>query len=77
MRRNDWQVDQMIESSFGIQWDTLGSAFDLSLKVGWEIQTWFNHNTFILRQGSSLCTVRSTLGDYTMQGVTASLKITF
>ena len=77
VRRNDWQVNQMAETSIGIQWDANAHFFDIALAVGWEFQTWFNHNTFILRQGSSGGAAFSMLGDYSMQGVTASLGITF
>lgn len=85
--KNDYQsADPMFDASLGVRWDTTGEHFLLKLCVLWELQTWFNHNTFI-RLDSMVVDgftnsalpynfVEST-GNFSLQGLVCKLSLFF
>jgi len=65
-------VEPMLETAIGLRWDTFGMDWGLRVQIGWELQVWFNHNSFIETQVNY-----SNYGNYAMQGLTANFRANF
>ena len=77
----------MLETSLGLQLDYFSNIFGILVKAGWDMQVWFNHNTFVKaipywpyeynNQQTKSVTYQTCNGNYSMQGLTVSLEIAF
>jgi hypothetical protein len=67
-----WDVEPMAEALIGIRLNSFGVDWGLELEVGWDLQLWFNHNGFII-----LPVTQAAFGNYSMQGLTATLRLEF
>ncbi len=68
-------VEPMLETVIGLRWDTFGMDWGLRVQIGWELQVWFNHNTFIPTE--AIVANYSNYGNYAMQGLTANFRANF
>ncbi|MCH9621892.1 MAG: hypothetical protein S4CHLAM20_13230 [Chlamydiia bacterium] len=71
------RIEPMLETSIGIRWDTFGRDWGLRVQAGWELQYWFDHNTFIQGVGNAPANPYSFNGSYSMQGLTVLMRVNF
>ncbi len=69
---NFYNVEPMIETSLGLRWESAWTNCSLCIDLSWELQTYFSHNGFQAFFGPM-----GVMGNYSMQGATASAKISF
>ena len=82
-----YSLDPMLESSIGLRWDCIGIHWQLQLQVSWEMQVWYNHNSFIRFNSLTIDTYANKNnypynfiqadGNYSMQGLTAKINLFF
>ncbi len=60
-------MEPMLEASLGVRWEKMWTTWGLSLDLSWETQTYFSHAN-LTQQGT---------GNYSMQGLTAGLIVSF
>lgn len=65
-------VDPMLETTLGLRWDSNWTDWALCIDLGWELQTYFNHNGF---QGINNSV--GNMGTFSMQGLTLAVKVNF
>lgn len=65
-------VNPMLEIGLGARWDGNWTNWGLCIDLGWELQTYFNHNGFLPYNSPT-----GLLGDFSMQGLTLAIKVTF
>jgi hypothetical protein len=65
-------VDPMLETGMGLRWDSNWTDWALRIDLGWEFQTYFNHNGF---QG--YYSPVGNMGTYAMQGLTLAVRVNF
>jgi hypothetical protein len=69
-------VEPMFETSVGLRWDSAGQDWALRLQMGWELQAWLDHSTFIQGYGANL-DPSIAYGTYAMQGLTVKIRLNF
>ncbi|MCH9811564.1 hypothetical protein K0U07_02230 [bacterium] len=67
-----WGVEPMLEVGLSICWEGNWTDWGLALDIGWELQTYFDHNPF---QG--YYSGVGIAGNYSMQGLTVSARVSF
>jgi hypothetical protein len=68
-------IEPMMQASTGLRWESQGRNWGLRAQAGWELQLWFNHNTFMQGTGQGARLGYTNLGNYSMQGITLSLEV--
>jgi hypothetical protein len=68
-------VEPMVETSLGFRWDYFGKDWGLRLQAGWELQVWFNHNSFIQGSGQTNYSNYSNYGNFSTQGLTLMARV--
>ncbi len=71
-KNNLYNVEPMIETSLGLRWESFWTEWALCIDLSWELQTYFSHNGF-----QSFDSPMGLMGNYSMQGLTAAVKVSF
>ena len=71
-RNHFWNVEPMFEVGLSVCWEGNWTNWGLALDIGWDLQTYFNHNPF---QG--FYSGVGVYGTYSMQGLTVSATVSF
>lgn len=66
-------VEPMVENTLGLCWDGMWPDWGLKIFLQWEMQTYFSHNGFLPQD----VTRYQTRGNYSMQGLTTGMRISF
>jgi hypothetical protein len=72
LKDNFYNVEPMIESMLGLRWDSFWTDWALCIDLAWDMQTYFSHNGF-----QNYNNPMGVMGNYSMQGLTASVKVSF
>ena len=67
-----WNVEPMADLMIGLRFNSYGMDFGMQIEAGWQLQVWFEHNGFILYPITP-----NFFGNYSMQGLTATLRLNF
>ncbi len=70
LKNSFYNVEPMIETSLGLRWESFWTKWALCIDLSWELQTYFSHNGF-----QSFQYPMGIMGKYSMQGLTAGVKI--
>ena len=69
-------IETMFETSIGLRLDSSGQNWGLRVQMGWELQAWLDHSTFIQTVGDTFDLLPS-YGAYGMQGLTVKIRLNF
>lgn len=65
-------VEPMMEVGLGVRWEGNWTNWGLKIDLGWELQTYFNHNGFL-----GYYSPVGVYGNYSMQGLTLAAEVCF
>ena len=67
-----YNVETMFETSLGMRWKKVGESMTFGASIAWEIQTYFEHIDLPFFKN-----IVQSYGNYSMQGLTASVEANF
>ncbi|MCH9617423.1 MAG: hypothetical protein SP4CHLAM5_07120 [Chlamydiia bacterium] len=71
-KATDYGVDPMFETELGLRWDSNWTDWALRIDLGWQLQTYFNHNGFLGYYSGA-----GNMGTFAMQGLTLAVRVNF